>query len=108
MLSERSWSCKILLALKNKYRNGEFRAKVCGSDGLGLRDEAIGAQHLTLSGVIHILHGIARSYEREADGPIQKLICALKGIRPLVLHAASIAGFVRRGRPTRANSSMAR
>src|SRR5271155_5796885 len=97
LLSQRRWSCKILLTLKNKYGNGEFQAKVCRSDGLGLRDEAIGAQHLALRRVIYILHRIAGSHEREADGPIQKLICALKGIRPLVLHAIAIAGFVRRG-----------
>jgi len=67
MLSERSWSCKILLALKNKYRNGEFQAKVCRSDGLDLRDEAIAAQHLAISGIIDVSHRIAWSDEREAN-----------------------------------------
>ena len=52
MVSERSWSCEVLLALKNKYRNGEFQAKVCRPDGLDRWHEAIETQQARIHRII--------------------------------------------------------
>ena len=46
MLSERRGSCEILFALKNKNGDGKFQAKFRKPDGLRLRHQTIGAQHV--------------------------------------------------------------
>jgi hypothetical protein len=61
--SQRSRSRKVFSSLNEEHRNREPKAEILRPAGLRLGDESFGAQHLAITGIIDVLHGITASDE---------------------------------------------